>query len=105
MNDSSKNGVPGGEYPYWTLFQGNEKAYVSSLRDREIVVLDVHAVPTIAGRIKLHGQPGKMILNKAQNLLFAVADNSDSVLILHTNTHCVLAEVKPTAPAAVFPNR
>src|SRR5260370_23665044 len=72
MNDSSKKGVPGGEYPYWTLFQGNEKAYVSSLRDREIVVLDVHAVPTIAGRIKLHGQPGKIILNKTQTLIFPV---------------------------------
>src|SRR5260370_17628932 len=46
-----------------------------------------------------------MILNKAQNLLFAVADNSDSVVIIDTKTDCVLAEIKTTAPAAVFPNR
>jgi YVTN family beta-propeller protein len=105
LNDPAKKGVPGGEYPYWTLFKGDDKAYVSSLRDREIVVLDLHGAPAVAGRIKVHGQPGKMILNKAQSLLFAVADNSDCVVIVDTNTDRVLANIKTTAPAAVFPNR
>jgi DNA-binding beta-propeller fold protein YncE len=75
------------------------------LRDREIVVLDLRTGPVIAGRIKLHGQPGKMILNKAQNLLFAVTDNSDSVVIIDTTADRVLAEIKTLAPPAVFPNR
>src|SRR5215831_7670922 len=105
VNDPAKKGVPGGEYPYWTLFKGDDKAYVSSLRDREIVVLDLHGAPAIAGRIKVHGQPGKMILNKSQSLLFAVADNCDCVVIVDTKTDRVLANIKTTAPAAVFPNR
>jgi YVTN family beta-propeller protein len=106
MNDPAKKGVPGGEYPYWVVFKGDEKAYVSSLRDREIVALEnaLHGPPAVAGRIKVHGQPGKMILNKAQTLLFAVADNSDSVVIIDTKTDRVQAEIKTTAPAAVFPN-
>jgi DNA-binding beta-propeller fold protein YncE len=105
MTDPSKKGVPGGEYPYWTLFKGDDKAYVSSLRDREIVVLDLHGAPAISGRIKVHGQPGKMVLNKSQSLLFAVADNCDCVVIVDTKTDRVLANIKTTAPAAVFPNR
>ncbi|HMF90501.1 MAG TPA: bifunctional YncE family protein/alkaline phosphatase family protein [Candidatus Angelobacter sp.] len=105
IHDPPKKGVAGGEYPYWTVFKGDDKGYVSSLRDREIVVLDLRAAPVIAGRIKVRGQPGKMILNRAQNLLFAVADNSDSVVIVDTNTDRVVAEIKTTAPAAVFPNR
>jgi YVTN family beta-propeller protein len=105
VNDPAKKGMPGGEYPYWIVFKGDDRAYVSSLRDREIVVLDVRAAPVIAGRIKLHGQPGKMILNKAQSLLFAVADNSDTVVIIDTNTDRVAADIKTVAPAAVFPNR
>jgi DNA-binding beta-propeller fold protein YncE len=104
-HDPSKKGSPGGEYPYWVVFKGDEKAYVSSLRDREIVVLDLHSAPAIKGRIKLHGQPGKMVLNKAQNLLFAVADNSDSVVMIDTASDRILAEIKTTAPAAIFPNR
>jgi DNA-binding beta-propeller fold protein YncE len=105
VNDPAKKGVPGGEYPYWVVFKGDNKAYVSSLRDREIVVLDLHAAPVVSGRIKVHGQPGKMILNKAQSLLFAVADNSDSVVIVDTASDRVLAEIKTAAPAAIFPNR
>jgi YVTN family beta-propeller protein len=105
VNDPAKKGVPGGEYPYWVIFKGNEKAYVSSQRDREIVTLDLRAAPAVAGRIKVQGQPGKMILNKAQNLLFAVADNSDSVVIVDAIKDRVLAEVKTTAPSALFPNR
>jgi YVTN family beta-propeller protein len=105
VNDPAKKGVPGGEYPYWIAFQGEDRAYVSSLRDREIVVLDLRAAPVIAGRIKLHGQPGKMVLNRAQTLLFAVADNSDSVVIIDTKSDRLLAEIKTVAPAAVFPNR
>ena len=33
--------MPGGEYPFWVVWKGDDKAYVSSLRDREIVVLGV----------------------------------------------------------------
>lgn len=105
INDPAKKGVPGGEFPYWVVFKGDDKAFVSSERDREIVVLDLHAAPAITGRIKVHGQPAKMILNKAQNLLFAVADNSDSLVIVDTIKDRILAEIKTTAPAAVFPNR
>jgi DNA-binding beta-propeller fold protein YncE len=106
INDPAKKGVAGGEFPYWVAFKGDDKAYVSSLRDREIVVLDLHAAPAIAitGRIKLRGQPGKMILNKAQTLLFAVADNTDSVVIVDVATDRILAEIKTTAPSSVFPN-
>jgi DNA-binding beta-propeller fold protein YncE len=104
-NDSAQKGVPGGEYPYAAVFRGNDKAYISSLRDREIVVLDLANTPTITTRIKLRGQPGKLILNKAQTLLFAVADNSDSVLIIDTTKDKVVAEIKTTAPTEILPNR
>src|SRR5579859_541940 len=95
-------GQPGGGYPYDVAIQGNEKAYVSCLRDREIVVIDLHSAPAISGRIKLHGQPGKMILNSAQTALFAVADNSDSVVIIDTAKDRVRAEIKTTAPAGLL---
>ena len=105
INDPKQKGIPGGEYPYWTVFKGDDKAYVSSQRDREIVVLDIHAAPVVSKRIKLHGAPGKMLLNKAQKLLFVVADNSDSLVMIDTSSDRVVAEIKTAAPASVFPNR
>lgn len=105
LNDPAKRGVPGGEYPFGVVFKDENKAYVSSLRDREIVVLDLSGAPAIAARIKVRGQPGKLLLNRAGTLLFAAADNSDSVVIIDTVRDRVAAEIRTTAPASVWPNR
>ncbi|MGZ4874529.1 MAG: bifunctional YncE family protein/alkaline phosphatase family protein [Candidatus Angelobacter sp.] len=101
----AQQGVAGGEYPYGVAFAGNDKAYVSSLRDREIVVLAVKPALAVSGRIKTHGQPGKLIVNRPGTLLFAAADNSDSVVIVDTAKDRVVAEIKTTAPAGIFANR
>ncbi len=101
-SDPAKKGVAGGEYPYGVAFKGNDKAYVSSLRDREIVVLDLRGEPKVSARIKTHGQPGKMILNKAQSVLFAVADNSDSVVMIDTEKDRVIADIKTVAPGGML---
>ncbi|HEU4415708.1 MAG TPA: beta-propeller fold lactonase family protein, partial [Candidatus Angelobacter sp.] len=102
----AQKGVPGGEYPYGVVFCGNDKAYVSSLRDREIVAVSLKAGSlTVSGRIKTHGQPGKIIVNRAGTLLFATADNSDTVVIVQTAANRIIAEIKTTAPAGVFSAR
>jgi len=101
----AQKGMAGGEYPYGVAFVGADKAYVSSLRDREIVVLSIKPTLTVSGRIKTHGQPGKLITNRAGTLVFAAADNSDSVVIVDTAKDKVVAEIKTTAPAGLFANR
>ena len=101
----AQKGVAGGEYPYGVAFASDDKAYVSSLRDREIVVLSMKPTLAVSGRIKTHGQPGKLIVNRAGTLLFAAADNSDSVVIVDTAKDRVVAEIKTTAPAGLFANR
>ncbi len=95
-------GKPGGAYPYGVAFKGNDKAFVSCQRDREIVILNLSGSPAISGRIKTRGQPGKMILNSAGNVLFAVADNSDSAVIIDAVKDRILTEIKTTAPAAML---
>lgn len=103
--DPAQSGVPGGEYPYWVTFHGDTKAYVSSQRDREIVVLDLqNDVPQLARRIKLEGQPTRMILNADRSRLFVAVDNTDTLAILDTASDRVIEEVSVTAPAAIFSN-
>jgi YVTN family beta-propeller protein len=101
----AQKGVAGGEYPFGVVFASDNKAYVSSLRDREIVALSVKPDIAVTGRIKTHGQPGKMIVNRAGTLLFSAADNSDSVIIIDTAKDKVVAEIKTTAPAGLLTDR
>jgi DNA-binding beta-propeller fold protein YncE len=102
--DPAQKGVAGGEYPFGIVFAGNDKAYVSSLRDRELVALALKPTLSVTNRIKTHGQPGKLIVNSAGTLLFAAADNSDSVVIVDTAKDRAVAEIKTVAPGGTFAN-
>src|SRR5262249_28779932 len=79
--DKSKMGIAGGEYPYWIAIRGDNTAYVSSPRDREIVVVQLGAAPAVTARIPVSGQPNRLILNRAQDRLFAALDNADAVAV------------------------
>ena len=95
----------GGEYPVWVAIKGNTTAFVSSARDREIVVLDIStSVPSIAGRIPLKGQPTRMALSPKQQWLYVAESSSDAVAAINTQTLQVAEEIGTTAPASLFPN-
>ncbi len=101
---SPSPGTPGGEYPFWVVIAGNSgpgaTAYVSSLRDREIDVVNLGEVcgngttgpncvittnPSVTARISVKGQPNKMTLNKAHSLLYVAEDESDTVDVIDLN--------------------
>lgn len=94
-------GRPGGEYPFWVVFKGDSgpsaTAYVSSIRDREIDVVNLGencgngttgpncfltVSPSVTARIPVKGQPNKMVLNKAGTLLYVAEDESDTVDVI-----------------------
>jgi DNA-binding beta-propeller fold protein YncE len=101
-HDRAKAGVPGGEYPYWTAIRGDSKAYVSSPRDREIVVVQLEPTLSITARIPVRGQPNRILLNRAQNRLFVALDNADAVAVISTETDKVLTQFNVTAPPALL---
>ncbi len=106
-SDPSKAGMPGGEYPFWVVVKGNGSsatAYVSSIRDREIVVVNLGGAPAVTARIPVKGQPNKMTLNAAQSLLYVVEDQSDTVDVIDTATNAILETIPVIAPASVLPS-
>jgi YVTN family beta-propeller protein len=103
ISDPTKVGVAGGEYPYWVAIVGSGKAYISSMRDRELVVVQLAGAPTISTRIPIHGQPNRMVLNKAQDRLYVAVDNSDSVSVIDTGADQVISSFSVVAPRAVLP--
>ena len=99
-------GVPGGEFPFWVVIQGNTTVYVTSERDREVVVVDISgALPAVANRIPLRGQPVRAALSPDQHHLFVTEDSQDTVAVISTQSYKVLEEINTVAPAGVFANR
>jgi hypothetical protein len=98
--DPANSGVPGGEYPFWVTVKGSNTVYVSSSRDREIVVVDFTTVsaPKVLTRIEVAGNPNKMILDKAQKYLYVSEDNSDLVDIIDTSAQELFQSVLASAP-------
>jgi YVTN family beta-propeller protein len=102
--DAANAGVPGGEYPFWVSIKGNATAYISSLRDREIVVMGLAGRPAVLHRIKIAGNPNKMLLNRDESRLFVTADNSDTVSVIDTTTNEILESVSTVGPRSLAAN-
>jgi DNA-binding beta-propeller fold protein YncE len=99
----AQTGVPGGEFPFGVAVKGNETVYVSSARDREIDVLSmVNGGLTLSKRIPVRGNPGKMMLNRAQNRLYVAVGNADALLIISTRSNRVIGGVNTSAPAGLL---
>jgi len=98
------SGVAGGEYPFAVVVKNNGIAYVSSNRDREVVVIDISspAAGRLITRIKLDGNASGLTLNKAQSMLYVAQDNADQVAVINTATNQVTAKIDARAPAAIL---
>src|SRR5712692_3648427 len=97
--DPQQRGVPGGEFPFWVATQRDDKAYVTSMRDREVAVIDLRAEPPrVVHRIRVGGQPNRMILNRAGTRLYVANGSSDSVSVINTASDQVIETLQTTAP-------
>jgi DNA-binding beta-propeller fold protein YncE len=72
-NTSGQNGVPGGEFPWAVALKANGIAFISSVRDREVVVVDVSAPasPKFVTRIAVAGNAYGITLSPDQSKLFS----------------------------------
>ena len=105
--------MPGGEYPFWVAVKGtgpSATAYVSSIRDREIDVVNLSGTPELSVRwtpaVRPHpvkGQPNKMTLNAAQSLLYVAEDQSDTVDVIDTAKNAIVETIPVIAPPSVLP--
>jgi YVTN family beta-propeller protein len=106
---SSGNGVAGGETPFGVAVKGNSTVYVASVRDRQIVVLDISKVltggaPALVARIPVQGNPNSLLLSNdaAQSRLFVAEDNSDTVGVIDTASNQKIEEIDAAAPPGLL---
>ena len=111
---ASGTGVAGGEEPYGVAISpdGN-RAYISSIRDREVDVIDLSQALTngtvsLITRIPVQGSPNNVVLKASTNELFVAEDNSDQVADIDTNPasptyNTVIHTIDAIAPPGTFP--
>src|SRR5262249_49548909 len=103
-NNEGTAGVPGGTFPFGVVVKGNGTAYVSSDRDREVVVLDISS-PTaghLIKRITLDGNALGLTLDRSQSKLYVAQDNADEVAVIDVSTNAVTATIDARAPAGLL---
>src|SRR6185295_5886186 len=106
-NNEGRNGGAGGTFPFAVVVKGNDTAYVSSDRDREVVAVDVSS-PTagrLIKRIKLDGNGLGMTLDEAQSRLYVAQDNADQIAVIDTTSNKITAKIDARAPAGLLPNK
>jgi DNA-binding beta-propeller fold protein YncE len=111
-NPATGNGVAGGEEPYGVAVSADgRRAYISSIRDREIVVLDISQAPSgtvsLIARIPVAGSPNNMVLKSSTGELFVAEDNSDQIAVIDTNVslptyNTVTHTIDAIAPPGTF---
>ncbi len=105
-NNLAFTGTPGGTYPFWVAVVGtgpSARAFVSSVRDREVVVASVGASPRVMARIKVRGQPNKMTLNRARTRLYVVEDQSDTVDVIDTASNEIVETIPLLSAVSTLP--
>ncbi|MBV8213244.1 MAG: bifunctional YncE family protein/alkaline phosphatase family protein [Verrucomicrobia bacterium] len=101
--NSHDSGVPGGEYPFWVTVTKSGVAYISSVRDREVDVVQVSSSQlAFVTRIKVNGNPNKMILDANEANLYVAEDNSDQVDVISTSTNQVVNSISTVGPKDVI---
>jgi YVTN family beta-propeller protein len=105
-NEGTPGGV-GGTLPFAVVVKGHGTAYVSSDRDREVVVVDVSSPVSghLITRIKLDGNALGMTFDESQSRLYVAQDNADQVAVIDTLTNRVTAKIDARAPAGMLPSR
>ncbi len=102
--DPSRTGARGGTFPKAVAFAAGGKAYVTSQRDREIIVLTLAGGKArVVRRIKTRGQPVALTLNRARTRLYAALDNTDAVAVVDTGADRVVETIKTAAPPGLLP--
>ena len=91
----------GGTFPSGVVVIGQKRAYVTSQRDREVVEIDLDK-EAVARRIKVGGEPTKLVANRAGTRLYVANANSDSVSVIDVAAGAVLSEIATTAPDGAF---
>jgi YVTN family beta-propeller protein len=98
-------GGTGGTFPFAVAIKDNKIAYITSDRDREVVIVDLSAPSAgrLIKRIKLDGNALGLTLDASERRLYVAQDNADQVAVIDTQSNSVIAKIDARAPEGLLP--
>jgi DNA-binding beta-propeller fold protein YncE len=100
--DSTKSGVPGGEFPFAVAWTDATHAWVSSPRDRQLVVLSIGpSSVTVTDRIATIGEPTALLVDPRSRRLIATEDNADRLAFVDLASGRLSAEPRLSLPVSL----
>ncbi len=95
-------GVAGGEFPLDVIVPARGFAYVTCQRDREVVEVDLDR-SSVARRIRVGGQPTRLVANLGADRLYVANANSDTVSVVDRASGRVVTSIPTAAPPGKLP--
>ena len=97
--DTRDAGKPGGTFPRAVIWTSDLRAYVGTVRDREVIALNVvGAKLSLARRVVTKGQPDAFALGARGRRLYVAEDNTDRLVTLDPASGRVLEAIPTAAP-------
>lgn len=91
--DRANHGKAGGTFPRAVAWTADDKAFVASQRDRQVIALNVGPQSVkVEARITVGGQPTALASGPADRL-YAAVDNTDSVAVIDSRVNRLVGEV------------
>jgi DNA-binding beta-propeller fold protein YncE len=98
-------GKPGGSYPRAAVWTSNDRAFVASPRDREVVSLEVSgASMRVSGRVAVPGQPAALASNRKGTRIFVAVDTTNTMSVVDADAMRLIENVDTSAPRTTYAN-
>jgi Lactonase, 7-bladed beta-propeller len=103
--DPKQAGQAGGTFPRNVIWTATDRAYVGSVRDREIIALERTGQRlSVVRRIPVSGRPAAFLANRSGSQLYAALESTGQVVVIATKQDRVTESFDVTAPAAIYAN-
>ncbi|MDF1880178.1 hypothetical protein JHD50_02480 [Sulfurimonas sp. MAG313] len=104
--DSTDLEKSGGSYPFGVAITKENTVYVSSMRDNELIKLQIKGKKLkIIKRIKVGSQPTRLLYLKHTNELFICESRSDSIRVINTKNDTTKTRFNTLAPKRYYTNK
>jgi DNA-binding beta-propeller fold protein YncE len=104
--DSKHHGEAGGSYPRAVAWVANDRAYIASVRDREVISIRLwNNKVQVLGRIHVQGQPSALLANRRGSRLYVALDTSGQVAVVDTRRDKLLETFPCVAPTSIYDDR
>jgi DNA-binding beta-propeller fold protein YncE len=104
--DPRRHGEPGGSFPRAVAWASADRAYVASVRDREVISLGIGRDKVrVRQRLHVQGQPAALITNRRGSRLYVALDTTGQVAVFDTRRNRLIEKFNAVAPASVYDDR